>query len=78
MKNHLSPPYNSTEILPMLEDVEMLCFIINSKNDSIYWKNTKKYGVACNMVIKSQALNYIQFAMMTMMVKLLEIIEPQL
>ena len=32
------------------------------------------------MVIKSQALNYIQFAMMTMMimVKLLEIIEPQL
>ena len=80
MKNHLSPPYNSTELLIMLEDVEMLCFIINSKNDSIYWKNTKKYGVACNMVIKSQALNYIQFAMMTMMimVKLLEIIEPQL
>ena len=72
MKNHLSPPYNSAATTNALEDVEMLCFIINSKNDSIYWKNTKN-GVACNMVIKSQALNYIQFAMMTMiMVKLLE------
>ena len=72
MKNHLSPPYNSAATTNALEDVEMLCFIINSKNDSIYWRNTKN-GVACNMVIKSQALNYIQFAMMTMiMVKLLE------
>ena len=72
MKNHLSPPYNSAATTNALEDVEMLCFIINSKNDSIYWMNTKN-GVACNMVIKSQALNYIQFAMMTMiMVKLLE------
>ena len=72
MKNHLSPPYNSAATTNALEDVEMLCFIIKSKNDSIYWRNTKN-GVACNMVIKSQALNYIQFAMMTMiMVKLLE------
>ena len=56
MKNHLSPPYNSTETGKCSQTPKRL----NLLEQGIPGKKS----IACNMVIKSQALNYIQFAMM--------------